>query len=81
MEANMDKVQFKNALDYYNDIVAIRSRYNIQVDKQQMIKTMTKNVNSTKFKQDCGALEGGKIGLQHTLRQDQGHTEAKQVKK
>ena len=33
MEAKMDKVQFKNTLDYHNDIVAIRGRYNIQVDK------------------------------------------------
>ena len=49
MEAELNKIQFRNAIDYYNDIVNVTSNYEVGKTDTELIKIMSTKVNSTMF--------------------------------
>jgi hypothetical protein len=49
MEADLHKVKFKGANDYYNDIVVVTSRYKVTKSDTRLIKIMSTKVQSTVF--------------------------------
>ena len=49
MEAELQKVQFRSAVDYYNDIVGVTSNYEVKKTETELIKIMSTKVNSTMF--------------------------------
>ncbi len=49
MEAELQKVQFRSTVDYYNDIVGVTSNYEVKKTDTELIKIMLTKVNSTMF--------------------------------
>jgi hypothetical protein len=49
MEAELHNVKFQGANDYYNDIVAVTSRYEVTKSDTDLIKIMSTKVQSTVF--------------------------------
>lgn len=46
LDTELEKVQFRNANDYYNDIVAVLARFDVTKSDTDLIKIMAKKVNS-----------------------------------
>ena len=46
LESELEKVQFKSANDYYNDIVAVTVRFEVNKSNTDLIKIMAKKVSS-----------------------------------
>ncbi len=49
MEVELQKVQFRSAVDYYNDIAGVTSNYEVEKTETELIKIMSTKVNSTMF--------------------------------
>ncbi len=49
MEAELQKVEFQLAINYYNDIVAVTSRYEVKKTDTDLIKIMLTKVTSVMF--------------------------------
>ena len=49
MEAELHKVQFRTAEDYYNEIVDVMANYEVNKTETELIKIMSTKVNSTMF--------------------------------
>ena len=49
MEADLHNVKFQEANDYYNDVVAVTSRYEMSKSDTDLIKIMSTKVQSTVF--------------------------------
>ena len=49
MEAELHKIQFRSAVDYYNDVVGVTSRYEVKKSDTELIKIMSTKVNSATF--------------------------------
>ena len=49
MEAAMDKVKFRQADDYYNDMTSVQAQYDVTKLDTEFIKVMAKKVNSATY--------------------------------
>ena len=49
MEAELQKIQFRSAINYYNEIVVVTSRYKVKKTDTGLIKIMSTKMNSTMF--------------------------------
>ena len=49
LDAELEKVQFRNANDYYNDVVAVMARFDVVKSDTDLIKIMAKKVNSSVY--------------------------------
>ena len=45
----LNAVKFKNAKDYYNDIIAVKNRYDVSVSEKTLIQTLATQVSNTVF--------------------------------
>ena len=59
MDANLERIQFSNANDYYNDVVSVQAKYNVEKTEIELIKLMAKKVtNETYAKMIVDHLDG-----------------------
>ena len=49
MEAELHKIQFRTAIDYYNDVVAVTSNYEVKKSDTDLIKIMSTKVTSAMY--------------------------------
>ena len=46
---DMDKINFKNANNYYNEVVSVMARYNVKLNDTELIKIMANKVISVTY--------------------------------
>ena len=66
LDADLDKVEFSRAEDYYNDVVAVCSRYDVSKTETDLVKQLAKKVTSSVYaKMIIDHLDNGAVN--HSL--------------
>ena len=47
LRKDLDTIHFKNADDYYNEVVSVMARYDVKLNDTELIKIMTNKIMST----------------------------------